>query len=354
MNVHLVRSPELSTDTYRNVLQLLQQFRGPVNFVECEADALSGSDAVVRSWPDKGTFERKLKAEACHSQPPAKLYDAEPIHFPFEELFESWDSLFRRCRDFRVMHGIPGDDIVILLTDVGNESNWFGSVADSMRDIFIQTSNWHHYLGNSIDIRFPIAYEIAVWVLRHFMFGTRAEIMTGIHEIPKGCVNDFCQEKSQVMLKMRTADMCESCMARLIEKDMPALLCRQFFSIMDGIRSNMTFRERSPLLRHPSRIEVLLFLTHPNGFALTEIQDHTIELTQLYSRFCTQDEQSLITDAITRLVDPLDNDINVVLSRIRKKLKEAVGQSLLDYYAIDGERGGKKKIRLDRELISFT
>jgi hypothetical protein len=41
----------------------------------------------------------------------------------------------------------------------------------------------------------------------------------------------------------------------------------------------------------------------------------------------------------------------VVLSRINKKIKTAVGDSLSDFYCIQGERGEKKYIKLDRELI---
>jgi hypothetical protein len=43
--------------------------------------------------------------------------------------------------------------------------------------------------------------------------------------------------------------------------------------------------------------------------------------------------------------------MNVILSRISRKIKEALGESLLDLYSIKGERGEKKFIKLDRELV---
>jgi hypothetical protein len=53
--------------------------------------------------------------------------------------------------------------------------------------------------------------------------------------------NDFAK-KSQIILKMRTADVCHKCMRKFIERDIPKLLTCQFFDILDGIRLSMTFR----------------------------------------------------------------------------------------------------------------
>jgi hypothetical protein len=42
--------------------------------------------------------------------------------------------------------------------------------------------------------------------------------------------------------------------------------------------------------------------------------------------------------------------MNLVLSRISRKIKDVVGKSLVDFYSIKGERGERKSIKLDREL----
>ncbi|MFV8393199.1 hypothetical protein [Flavobacterium sp. LB2P6] len=42
--------------------------------------------------------------------------------------------------------------------------------------------------------------------------------------------------------------------------------------------------------------------------------------------------------------------MNLVLSRISRKIKDVVGESLVDFYSIKGERGERKSIKLDREL----
>ncbi len=380
MNVHLLRSPELNKETYLNVLYLLQQFNGPIRFIACEDDVIEfDNETEIRTWNDKKEFERSYNLrEMKKPSPKFSLFEIPEIKFPYKEKKKTWDQLFLECDKYRNSKSIPQDDFVVLLTDVGNDINWFGGVSESMKNYFVQTSNWGHFFGYSIDIRFPIAYEVIIWVMRFYMFSDRESIWEGVHKKAIGCIMDFCEDKSQIILKMRTADVCESCMNNIMERDIPTLYSRQFFEIIEGIRRSMTFRGRSELLQQPSRLEIrgylnkifftdlgglelrlnpkekaiyLLFLNHPDGIQISHLTDYEKELTTLYSSLTNQTEPEVITRAVKTLVNPLENDINVVLSRINRKIKDAVGDLLSDYYCILGERGEKKKIRLDREMI---
>lgn len=375
MNLHLLRSPELKQETYRNVLHLLQQFRGPINFIACEEEILEYTDDDEVEWGNKEDFEtsKEMRIESSFI-----LKSPSKIEFPYREKVKTWEQLFAECDKYRKLKKVPEADIVVLLTDVSNESNWFGSVSPSMKNYFIQTSNWHHFFGESIDIRFPIAYEVIIWTMRYFMFSSNKTLLNGIHKEPIGCIMDFCQDKPQIILKMRTADVCESCMNIFIDRDVPKLYVRQFFDILDGIREMMTFRGRSKLLNQPSRLEIrgytqkifftelgnlelrlnpkertvyLLFLNHPEGINLYELSNYQEELRQFYSRFCNQTNPDSIIRAIALLINPFENDLNTILSRINRKIKDAVGEALLDFYCIKGERGEPKRIKLDRELV---
>lgn len=375
MNIHLLRSPELKVETYRNVLHLLQRFRGPMKFIECEEDILQYTDDDEVVWKNKEDFEIMREVEMMYSPRAEACFK---LKFPYREKVKTWDQLFSECKTYRKQKNIPDNDIVILLTDVSNKPNWFGGVSPTMVDYFIQTSNWEHFFGSSIDIRFPIAYEAIVWLMRYYMYPSDREILKNTHQEPIGCIMDFCQEKSQIVLKMRTADLCESCMNTFIDKDIPTLYTVQFFEILDGIREAMTFRGRAKLFHQPSKLEIkgytkkiffselgnlelrlnpkektvyFLFLNHPDGIHLNELIDYKKELTQLYSKFSNQSNPQAIVGAMELLINPMENDINIILSRINKKIKDAVGESLLDFYSIRGDRGEKKRIKLDRELV---
>jgi len=377
MNVHLIRSAELKEETYRNVLHLLQQFQGPMHFLACEEDFFQyNEEDENRIWERKKDFE--IKQNILFSLEDSN-YNEASIKFPYVERVKTWRQLFEECDKYRKVKAVAENDIVVLLTDTGNDLNWFGGVSPSMKNYFIQTSHWEHYFGNDIDIRFPIAYEVIVWIMRYYMFADNEAIWNGVHQNPIGCIMDFCEQKFQIILKMRTADVCESCMNKFIERDVPVLYSRQFFDILDGIRKSMTFRGRSALLRQPSKLEIrgknkkmfftdlgglelslnpkekalyLLFLKHEEGINITHLPDHREELMDFYAPICNQSEPELLNRAIDILINPFENDINVVLSRINRKIKEAVGDSLYSFYCIKGERGEIKRIKLDRELVN--
>jgi hypothetical protein len=376
MNVHLLRSPELEKETYRNVLQLLQQFQGPMHFIACEEDLFQyNNEEENRIWESKEDFEKLKKIKQIDDE--TICYSAE-IEFPYLETVKSWEQLFAECDNYRTVKSLSENDIVVLLTDKGNDLNWFGGVSPSMKNYFIQTSNWEHYFGNDIDIRFLIAYEVIVWIMRYYMFADNDAVWRGVHQKSIGCIMDYCKEKSKIILKMRTADVCESCMNKFIERDVPVLNTRQFFDVLDGIRKSMTFRGRSALLKQPSKLEIrgrnkkmlftdlgglelplnpkekvlyLLFLKHEEGIYLSHLQDHEVELFGDYSIISNQSETEQQIQTIKFLINPIENDSNVVISRINRKIKNAVGESLYDFYCIQGDRGEKKGIKLDRELV---
>ena len=190
MKVHLIRSPELSVETFSNIFNVLQQFPGPIQFIPGDSqDQID--DHLTRVWENEADFS-KLKI--------VRNIDGNEgsIDFPHEEKFQSWDYFFKKCYEFREINGIrqrdPVDlyDHVILLTDIGNELNWFGSVGPSMRDYFIQTSGWSLFFGEGVDARFPIAYEVAIWLVRHLMFDSREEILDTVHDESRGCGSARC------------------------------------------------------------------------------------------------------------------------------------------------------------------
>ena len=76
-------------------------------------------------------------------------------------------------------------------------------------------------------------------------------------------------------------------------------------------------------------------------------------MENLFKEYTKNTDISKITGykVVDELIDTTKNELNVVISRINKKIKNAVGDSLYDFYCIQGERGEKKYIKLDRELI---
>jgi hypothetical protein len=388
MNIHLIRSSELSIDTYTNVLNLLNKTQGPLTyFASKETDW-----ETINYEKDWITEEQFKKAEQTNfdaernmnyslSRPSfteRHVFSCFDDDFPKIEKQATWDDLFSNCEKYRKTYAIPDNDLVILLTDISNDKNWFGSVDQKMRNIFIQTSNWSTFFGAEIDSRFPIAYEVVVWILRMMMYRNRFELSEQLHAQPKGCMMDFCEHKSQIVLKMRTADICGDCLDHIQARDINRTALNQILETMDGIRSNILFRERSSVLNRPSRLEIrgyvkriflvdlgdlevrlnpkektlfLFFLNHPEGVRIVDLMDHKAEILDLYNRFSRASTPTLIENAVDLMLQPTDGNINQVLTRIRSKFKQTAGDSISGYYSIEGTRNEPYKISLNRELV---
>ena len=384
--VHLVRSDEFKEEDLSQVVNLLKQFNGPIEYISAETNYLQFTPPGLL-WRSKLEFEKKttpkFSSDRNQISPNYSMFESTPkqsIVFPVEVPTLSWDTFFAACIDYRRKHQIPEKDIVILLTDFSNDKNWFAGIDSTMKNYFIQSSNWHHYFGNSIDSRFPIAYEIVIWLLRSQMFQNRQEIMDGVHKGSSGCMMDFCENKKEIVLKMRTADICNDCLRVIQLREVDRPFARQVLDTMDGIRQHMMFRERSEFLNSPSKMEIrgfmkriflkdlgdlemqlnpkektiyLFFLKHPEGVRIVDLIDHKTEISYFYEIFTNSYDTSQIEQAINLLLDPTEGNINQVFSRIRAKFKSAVGTRLSNLYTIEGNPGEPFKINLNRELVSI-
>lgn len=379
MRVHLVRSKEYSAHSFQSVLHLLNQFRGPVEFLASES--LSEiNNAIEVEIADKETFEKK-------DIPPSHFFEANysrempklSIQFPHKTQQASWGNLFEKCTEYRIANGIPQNELIILLTDIGNEFNWFGSIDSDMRSVFIHTSDWQYYF-HGLHERFPIAYEIVSWIFRIIMFDNRLEIKTSMHSESRGCLMDFCEDKKQIVFKMRTADFCSDCFQILEKTSVDQRIIHQLLDSLEGIRKNFLSVERSNYLNSPRKLKIkgfthtiiipdfgdieiplnpkqkaiyLFFLKHSEGVRIVDLIDHRKEISIYYHRFSTFGTLEEIEKSLDILLDPTNNNINEVLSKIKSTFVKVLGQRLAEHYVISGNRGERYKIKLSPDLIDF-
>jgi len=378
MKVHLIRSKNYNVEDFNNVLNILCKNRGSIEFVPSEPIVIPDS-VQEEIYDTKKDFETQkpfpmsiVRNSICASD--------EEISFPHKRNTITWEELFNVCKNYRRDYKIDENDHVILLNDIPNENNWFGCVDSTKKNYFVQTNDWDWYLGRSIDNRFPVAYEIVSWLLRSLMYKNQTEIISSLHKESKGCMMDYCIDKTQIIIKMRTADLCPECLKVLENRDINRTYARQLFQIMDGLRENIMFRQRSQLLMQLSRMEIrglsktiyltdlgdlqinlnpkeralyLLYLNHPEGIQRSYLIDYKDELRSYYAQISNQATNELIDIAINRLVDVRDNNMNEVMARIRSKFKNAVGEEQAKDYSITFTPEGTHKILLNRELVSF-
>lgn len=388
--VHLLKSEEVDQGAYHEILQQLQSFSGPLEFVSTidepvfEDDESTSFETYMKDIRDTSLNLPKdmLDREICYSISEISHSEKAYYHEAPEKLTRlKWEDIFDRCKAFRKSNDISEFEFVILLTDKGNEFNWFAAPdPKGGRNGFVQTSGLGFYLPGFS--RASIVYLIVTHLLRHIMFSDIREMSEGVHQTSVGCMNDFCGNKNELILKIRTADLCSDCVKRLEDKQVDPLLANQVFEIMEATRSEILFRDRYSLLKKPSRMSItgpnfkiqfpdlanielkldkiektiyLFFLGIPEGVKLNKLDEYREELTELYLKVSPTSTRETAAKRINERTDNANTQkISETISKIRRKINDLLGNEMGEHYIIAGANGELKKIGVDRNLISFV
>jgi len=371
MRAHLIRSAEVDPFKFTQIIEILQSVPGPIEFVT-QNDMLISIDSDekrLKTITTPAQFEKKervfqTKASYCGLMPMER-----------EEV--SWDSLFKKCNHYRIANLIADKEFVILLTDVANDKNWFACHdEDQPFNAFIHTDDWNYYID--CNDTFPIAYEVIALILQRFIFNDWADRALKVHEKPIGCVSDLCINKREVMLKLRTGDVCKDCMTAL-EKKIGLAEINQCLNLMNVLRERMMFVRNRKSYLQPSRLMIsgktlrlpdfnnveiklrpleitlyLLFLKYPQGLYMSSLCDHKQELFEAYALISGIDDVQEMKQRIEDLANILSESATQKISRIKRAFEEVIGSELAQHYIIKGPHGKEKKIDLDRNLLIIS
>ena len=369
MKVHLIRTEGVDDELLQSVLSFLMSLPGPYEF----KGSRDGREPDIRDelrllLPD----DQKYGMQESH-----RLMDFSVDAMEKSVLrLLSWEDLFALCRKHRSKNTIPKEEPIVLLTDYGNYPNWFAGYDNGARNFFVHTEQWEWYTGG--ESRYPIAYQIASILLKLHMFDSPDKMVAAVHRDSRGCMMDFCEEKREIVLKLRTADICQDCLKVIHEKHIPRPLVQYTLNLFEAIRQQLLYRERYGLLSQPSRLLIsgwskrlflkdmgmlpvslspleravyLLFLAHPEGIRMSEVSSYRNELLENIRRMSRRDDPQVMEQGVDELCSPLSNSLSEKMSKIRRKFVDLLGPEMAEAFIIKGPNGGKKKIDLDRQLV---
>jgi len=350
MNIHVVRSPEYPLEEFKEVINLL----------------LSHTNSIkVKDHPNlQLTYKSGVDIK------------------PFEDYFEM-------CDEFRNRKKIHENDYVFLLTEYGNTEDYFGWTDEALGNYFIQTSHWERYFNSEVNKHFPISYEVVSWILRSLMYDTQEELLENAHQRARGCVMDFCDEKEDIILKMRTGDVCNDCLKRISDRGVNQAFLGNIFKTMESIRKGLMYRERNEKLGMISPLKITLGVNRPK-FVFSEMNNIQLKIgddeTAIYL-FLLQNKKVVIKNLakykaeiqecyyivkngnknrkeIQKDVEYwLDEDNDSIspkpfkpviekVSNINREIKKLLGPSLSDNYLIHNENR-TYFVKLDRDFVEI-
>lgn len=183
---------------------------------------------------------------------------------------------------------------------------------------------------------------------------------------------DFCDEKEDIILKMRTGDVCQFCLNRIKERGVNPSFLGNVFNTMENIRKGLMYRERNDLFGTVSPIKINLgekspkfILTEMNNLAFdfddgqTSIYMTIIELGGLNAKCLADYEEDILFNylrikhkpqfenklqpLVREWVNPMNSSLfTQKVSKINKKLKVLLGETLATPYLVTNEKGTYK------------
>lgn len=404
--VHVLEQRGLNSPVVQSALNLIQQIEGPVTFryhewtmpgveraknIDQMQNKVRGRHTFARSWGYDSIHEeyvasRQRKASYSLLEPRG-TYNGKPLRpDPYSWVTEGTEDLKRRLDyitdDFYTATGADrSNSMVVIFTYENNENNYF-AVPDlfGKQWAFIQSNHQVTHLMAAPHL--PVAYELIAMPLRHFAFGDLRTFLDYLHmDESIGCMNDFYANLKEMERKLKSADICDRCINRIKEVNVPFALLRQTrdgFEKIRGYQQNLSNLLNEFELPHlelgyhlkvtntgtlihlaPKELSVYAFFAEfPGGIPLTHIPDHINRLNYWYLRFYTgtMDDPQAVDRTVHRLAYNEDNDLSQTISKLNRKIRSAMANlGNADPYLISGPNGLSKRIdAAQHNLIHFT
>ncbi len=273
--------------------------------------------------------------------------------------------LFKICDDYRHENNIKDDEFVILLTSIRNNANWFSATKN--RNVFIDINDWDKFTGKNP--KYGISYQVVENIFQS-LIGidyTNAPSHPNVHIENDGCINDFCQNKLKVVIKLRTADICLSCQKKAAELSVDKNIMNNIQEITENIRKNVrklntynnvrlekvTINKNGKIKIGNKKIEInelpstlfIFFLNQEKPTSKTSLKKYFRKIYEIYGKVNGRGNK----DTIENLINPNGKAFRQNKWRVNHAIGNSISESLLGYYIIDEVEGEKYFISLSKE-----
>lgn len=349
MKVYITATPDIKSDFINSVIDFLKSEGDTIDFIN-----LGQMDYIKLEYVNK-KFKYKEKVKNL-----------------------SFTEFFKLINYYRTLYKLEKDDFLILLTNISNNQEWYS--AFQKKNIFVNCSELEGVLGDKLV--YGISYQCIENIFQSLINLDINKYLSepNIHMQPLGCINDYCEEESQVLIKLRTGDICDSCYKRALKYNVDELILNQIIQTCEKIRKEFVVTQRIRELVNPDVIRVdkdgnifigdkniklevifktimIFFLKHPEGIPTKSLIDYEKKLFDIYKELRKGGDESVIKNMFgvnTKNDVPLFEQKR---SKLKKALKEQLPDPLYNYYTVKTIRQSNDinlyKIELEKKYINI-
>jgi hypothetical protein len=282
-----------------------------------------------------------------------------------DKSFNSFKSLFKICDDFREKNKKDRNDIAILISPL-TYKNYFSLFEPKSRNIFVCTEHWEIF--SNAEKPLLIAHQVIENILQ-CLSGFEEK---NAHNPSIGCINDMCIDKSDITLKLRTADICPECIQLFLQGGLTNAMLFESMKFLEVLRKDFLLQNS-----YNKNLNPLDLTCKKNNKGNLEIYigEQLIKFTKtelfLYYVLCmgkengnnffefNEEEISLWEILNFNQIDPnlyfgvqMLGNIRKNVNYINNKLNESLGANLASFYIIKkrNEESEERKLVLKDEL----
>ena len=365
LKIHIVRSDDMGKLQFDEIFSLLKNYSGK------KSDLITFTPHHIDPKFDIDDLENETTKHLSLIKRHEENFDPENK--------EEMKIIFDKCKEIRkkASKKIGENDLVILLTNQ-KDPNFMSYCDLKMNNIFILTNGWDQIM-DSFQTELPIIYEIYAWIFRKIVFVEQITLKRYLKTNTVGCITDFCKNKTDFRMKIRTADIQPRIIDLIRSKKYFFPHVKHILSIFDTIRIGVLNRERSELFSDMVKIKFVKNFNDNYNIVIPEYGNVSLGLEaierSIYETILSLGKvggitivnSDLLVDNLDKhspnkrtnankekTIEKLKNDLSSLyqkVSKINNKLRKVLPDQIVDEYLIHND--DRYFINLSKDYYEF-
>jgi len=365
LKIHVVRSDDMGKFQFDEIFSLLKNYSGK------KSDLITFTPHHIDPKFDIDDNENETPRHLSLTKRHWENFDPQNK--------DEMKIIFDKCKAIRkkASKKIGENDLVILLTNQ-KDPNFMSYCDKKMNNIFILTNGWDQIM-DSFQTELPIIYEIYAWIFRKIVFVEQITLKRYLKTNTVGCITDFCQNKIDFRMKIRTADIQSKIIDLIRGKKYFFPHVKHILSIFDTIRIGVLNRERSELFSDMVKIKFVKNFNDNYNIVIPEYGNVSLGLEaierSIYETILSLGKvggitivnSDLLVDNLDKhspnkrtnankekTIEKLKNDLSSLyqkVSKINNKLRKVLPDQIVDEYLIHND--DRYFINLSKDYYEF-